>query len=301
MNGTTDQAARAKRGDQEGSNAASLEALPWRKARLAQPDFRCRATLCIKGLQVGEGRPKIIAPTTSRTPEALAADAARLAAMPEVDMIEARLDGLGRLAPEAHAEALAAACAVAAGKPVLATLRDAVEGGAFEADDAYYEAVCRAAVGLGALRGPALIDLELFREPVMIEALAAEAHAQGMAVVISDHDFEGTPPEEEIVRRLLLEEKLGADILKIAVMAKGPEDALQLMAATAAIRRGLSEKPLLTMAMGKWGVVTRLAGEAFGADLTFASVGAASAPGQVPAGPCLAALETLHRAMNPQD
>lgn len=57
---------------------------------------------------------------------------------------------------------------------------------------------------------------------------------------------------------------------------------------------------MLTMAMGKWGVLTRITGEGFGSDLTFASVGGkASAPGQIPAEECLSVLETLHRAMNP--
>lgn len=268
-----------------------------RKARLDPPAFCCRAPLEVRGLRIGLGRPKLIAPTTSRTPEALAADAARLAAMPEVDLIEVRLDALGRLSPEAHAAALEQAAAAAGRKPVLATLRDKMEGGAFEADDAYYGAVCRAVIGLGAQAGAALIDLELFRDPSMTAALVKAAHEAGLFVVISDHDFEGTPDEAEMLRRLCLEERLGADILKLAVMARGPEDALRLMSATAAMRRAFTEKPLLTMAMGRWGVMTRLAGEAFGADLTFASAGEASAPGQVPAGPCLAALETVHRAM----
>ena len=93
---------------------------------------------------------------------------------------------------------------------------------------------------------------------------------------------------------------MGADILKIAVMAHSPEDALKLMSATAKVRRLYSNKPMLTMAMGKWGVLTRITGEGFGSDLTFASVGGkASAPGQIPSEECLQVLETLHKAMNP--
>lgn len=53
-------------------------------------------------------------------------------------------------------------------------------------------------------------------------------------------------------------------------MAASPEDALTVMNATAKVRHYYSNRPMLTMAMGKWGVLTRITGEGFGSDLTFA-------------------------------
>jgi 3-dehydroquinate dehydratase I len=50
------------------------------------------------------------------------------------------------------------------------------------------------------------------------------------------------------------------------------------------------------MAMGPLGAVTRLAGETFGSVLTFGTVGAASAPGQLDAVRLRAALDLLHEA-----
>jgi 3-dehydroquinate dehydratase-1 len=50
------------------------------------------------------------------------------------------------------------------------------------------------------------------------------------------------------------------------------------------------------MAMGPLGVVSRLAGETFGSVLTFGTVGAASAPGQVDAARLRAALDLIHEA-----
>ena len=41
------------------------------------------------------------------------------------------------------------------------------------------------------------------------------------------------------------------------------------------------EKPLITVAMGQMGIVTRIAGESFGSDITFGTVGESSAPGQL--------------------
>lgn len=145
-----------------------------------------------------------------------------------------------------------------------------------------------------------IVDLELFRDRAMIDRLVKLARKQGVKVIISDHEFNFTPDEDEIIRRLMLEEQAGADILKIAVMAHSPEDALAVMSATAKMRHYHSARPMLTMAMGRAGVLTRITGEGFGSDMTFASVGGkASAPGQIPAEDCLRVLETLHKAMNP--
>ena len=44
-----------------------------------------------------------------------------------------------------------------------------------------------------------------------------------------------------------------------------------------------SDKPVITMAMGALGLISRLAGETFGSALTFGAGEKASAPGQIPA------------------
>ena len=101
--------------------------------------------------------------------------------------------------------------------------------------------------------------------------------------MFSDHEFKWTPSEDEIIRRLLMQEKEGSDILKLAVMAHNTGDALRLMSATWKVRNYYSGKPMLTMAMGRWGVLSRATGEFTGSDLTFAMVGGIpSAPGQIP-------------------
>ena len=212
-------------------------------------------------------------------------------------MVEVRIDYLGKLAPAEFAEVTQKAYKAAGDKIVLVTLRNGTDGGPFIAEDKYYGDVYRAVIESGKAD---IIDLELFRDADMIRSLVKAAHAKGIKVIISDHEFKFTPDEGEIIRRLLLEQEFGADILKLAVMAFSPEDALTVMTATAKMRHYYSDRPMLTMAMGKWGVLTRITGEGFGSDLTFASVGGkASAPGQIPAEECLSVLDTLHRAMNP--
>lgn len=251
----------------------------------------------VKGRRIGEGRPKLIAPTTSRKAADLYQTLGKFAGMKALDMVEVRIDYLGKLAPAEFAEVTLKAYQAAGEKIVLVTLRNGTDGGPFIAEDKYYGDVYRAVIESGKAD---IIDLELFRDADMIRSLVKAAHAKGIKVIISDHEFKFTPDEGEIIRRLLLEQEFGADILKLAVMAFSPEDALTVMTATAKMRHYYSDRPMLTMAMGKWGVLTRITGESFGSDLTFASVGGkASAPGQIPAEECLSVLETLHRAMNP--
>ena len=127
-----------------------------------------------------------------------------------------------------------------------------------------------------------------------------KAHAKGVKVIISDHEFKFTPDEAEIMRRLMLEDQMGADILKIAVMAHSPEDALTVMMATAKMRHYHTEKPMLTMAMGAAGVLTRITGEELRVG-SHVCVGRRQGfrPGPDPLEDCKTVLETLHKAMNP--
>ena len=57
----------------------------------------------------------------------------------------------------------------------------------------------------------------------------------------------------------------------------------------------LESKPLIAIAMGQMGIVTRIAGESFGSDITFGTVGEQSAPGQIHVNDLKLILETLHK------
>lgn len=63
-------------------------------------------------------------------------------------------------------------------------------------------------------------------------------------------------------------------------MPQSVDDVLTLLTATNTARQQLGQ-PVITMSMGDLGKVSRLAGEVFGSCLSFATVGAASAPGQI--------------------
>lgn len=184
--------------------------------------------------------------------------------------------------------ALGALAAALPDTPILATFRTTAEGGDAPLSDELY---VRLVDTLSASGLAAAVDVE-YRHPLAARAIAA-AHGHGVAVVASNHDFAATPPVDEIVARLAAMEDAGADVAKIAVMPRSAADVVTLLAATERRYRDAGI-PLVTMSMGASGAVTRIGGGAFGSAATFATVGEASAPGQLPAAGVRAALDLLH-------
>ncbi|EFV92314.1 3-dehydroquinate dehydratase [Dietzia cinnamea P4] len=184
--------------------------------------------------------------------------------------------------------ALGALAAALPDTPILATFRTTAEGGGAPLSDELY---VRLVDTLAASGLAAAVDVE-YRHPLAARAIAT-AHEHGVAVVASNHDFDATPPVEEIVARLAAMEEAGADVAKIAVMPRSAADVVTLLAATERRYRDAGI-PLITMSMGASGAVTRVGGGAFGSAATFATVGEASAPGQLPAAGVRAALDLLH-------
>ena len=250
----------------------------------------------VKGMRIGVGRPKTIVPLLDATLEGLL-DSAHRAVTAGADCVEWRAD-FWEDAHEAGSLSRAAAKLVAAlpTTPVIATLRTKGQGGRLEANPCEYERLVHALVWGGA----DLVDVELGAGDYVVRSLVEEAHREGLHAIVSHHDFERTPSVSSMEQILLTEAGMGADICKLAVMVKRPSDAARLMEATSNVAQLLGY-PLLTMAMGPAGAITRLAGEAFGSVMTFCALGEASAPGQVGLQAATAALDALHAALDSQN
>ncbi|WP_438284491.1 type I 3-dehydroquinate dehydratase [Pseudomonas alabamensis] len=248
--------------------------------------------LRLKGLAIGEGAPTIIASITGRDLDTIRRQTQALAASEAVDIAELRLDYLpDTLSLQDTVAWVDQVVSDLHGKPLLATFRSAQEGGERALPDDAYARLCRALLEQTRID---LLDIEMMKPQASVQALVAKAHQQGVAVILSNHDFQATPSREVIVERLLRQQALGADILKIAVMPKAPEDVLTLMAASQEVYRR-ADRPLLTMSMGPLGVTSRLSGQLTGAALTYASVGQASAPGQLEASAVREVLDIVQR------
>ncbi len=253
------------------------------------------------GLPISQGRPCVIVPVVSPTLSGLLDEITALAGSP-AQMVEWRAD----LYAEARslndyvavARELNAALRDAAqrhdnatGLPLLFTYRNHTEGGRGIANEQDYAMLVEAVAGSGDV---AAIDVE-FRHPqgpVVIDIASSE----GAYVIASAHDFEGTPPRDDIIALLADMEAAGADVAKVAVMPRTPADVLTLLDATHR-RREQAAIPLITMAMGPLGAITRLAGQVFGSAATFATVGEGSAPGQLDADTVATVLDLMHEQL----
>ncbi|HEV3429864.1 MAG TPA: type I 3-dehydroquinate dehydratase [Paraburkholderia sp.] len=252
--------------------------------------------ITIRNVVIGQGAPKIIVPTTGSTDADVLVQARAIGSNPNVDIIEYRIDYLNFDTDAAQVAELGKQVAAAAnGKPLILTFRTKAEGGSKEISDKAYGDLYLALIKAHFID---ILDVEMFRDPSVVREVVAAAHAAGIKVVMSSHDFKQTPATAEIVSRLREQDKMGADILKIAVMPHNVADVLKLLDATEQIRDHYSRKPLLTMSMGGLGAVSRFSGQVFGSDLTFGMIGEPSAPGQVDAKALRQVLDTINGAVS---
>ena len=110
-------------------------------------------------------------------------------------------------------------------------------------------------------------------------------------------DFEVTEEEEVLAGQLEDMNSVGADIVKLAVMPQTLGDVLTLLYATAGFSAAYPDSLLVSMSMGKEGLISRISGEIFGSCITFASMGNSSAPGQLPYEDCRSMIGLIHRAL----
>ena len=221
---------------------------------------------------------KTIVPITAKTKEQAIAQAKVIAANQDADLAEFRIDLLDFAADSKQVIALGHELEKILGdKPMIATIRTHNEGGKLSISDSDYGKTYQAY-----LKQPFmdLLDVEMFRDQQVVKNTVKLAHDKKVLIVMSNHDFQKTPSEDEIVKRLLKQDELGADILKIAVMPQSKQDVFTLMNATLKVSQQ-SKKPLLTMSMGKLGTISRIATANMGGSFSFGMIGEASAPGQI--------------------
>lgn len=175
--------------------------------------------------------------------------------------------------------------------PVLVTLRTSEEGGKKKISDEEYASFYESLIDTNLID---LIDVEVMKDKQIVQRIVSYAHKHDVKVIMSNHDFHATPKKEEIIRRLQYMDAMDGDICKIACMPTCAEDVLTLLSATNTASQ-MIEKPLITMAMGKLGVISRLSGETFGSCLTFGCAEKASAPGQVNANDLHEIIDVLHQ------
>lgn len=250
-----------------------------------------KQVVTVRNLTIGEGMPKICVPIVAATEEEIIKKAEEIVQYP-ADLIEWRADYFeDAYNLEALASVLLGIRKAIGDMPLLFTFRSESEGGCKAIGAKDYFALNLAV----AMYGEAdLIDLEIYQDLERAKNVISMLHEAGIKVIASHHDFDKTPTRSEIMTKLSKMQELNADILKIAVMPNEIGDVARLLKITG--RTSINfEKPLITMSMGQMGMITRVAGESFGSDITFGTVGETSAPGQLHVNDLKLILETLHK------
>lgn len=209
--------------------------------------------------------PAICAPLVARTQAALAQEAADVAAK-QPDLLEWRVDFFEGLADaKAVAAALESIHAASGGLALLFTRRSSKEGGEpIAASEDQVLSAYAAACGSGRV---ALVDFEMGNDPAHVRRVREQSLAHGVKLVLSFHDFAGTPEAAVLDEKFALAQELGADVAKVAVMPRSMDDVLRLLAATLRASQSL-RIPVVSMSMGGPGALTRLCGAQFGSAMT---------------------------------
>lgn len=183
------------------------------------------------------------------------------------DLVELRLDGLRELA--GWEELLRAEI------PLILTNRPKREGGRFEGGEE--ERVKPLLEGIS--RGVSCVDIELSTEKRLLDRLVREAKKQGVCVLMSHHDFVGTPQPDALIKITRRMVEAGCDVAKVVTFAEKPRDAVRILDFLVQVQ-GEVRVPVVAFAMGEAGRLSRIAAPILDSPITYASVSEATAPSQ---------------------
>lgn len=251
-------------------------------------------TIKVRDIEIGAGAPKIIVPIVGVTKEDILNEAKTFDSIP-VDVVEWRVDWFEHVFEFDKVEDVLKELRTVLGNiPLLLTFRTKKEGGEKAIDTKDYKELNLRAAKTDYVD---FIDVEIFTGDDVVREIIDGAHAAGVRVIASNHDFFKTPAKSDIIYRLRKMQDMGADIPKIAVMPQSKRDVLTLLCATEEMVTDYADRPIITMSMAGTGVISRLCGEVFGSSMTFGAAKKASAPGQMGVNDLNTVLDLLHCAM----
>ena len=249
-------------------------------------------TLKIRSVEIGTNQPKIVVPIAENKFGEILKKAEYLRYR-QIDIVEWRADFYEDVFDTGLTlKLLSLLRTTLEDIPLLFTFRTKNEGGEKEIS---MEGYTRLNIAVAQSAKVDLIDLEMFSsDDIVVENINA-IHGAGVFVIGSNHNFQATPPKDELVSRLYKMQDMGADIIKIAVMPSTMSDVLTLLAAANEMYEVYADRPIVAISMSSKGVISRLAGEAFGSAMTFGTVGKTSAPGQIQVEDLAQVLDIFHR------
>jgi len=125
--------------------------------------------------------------------------------------------------------------------------------------------------------GASYVDIEIDAPDGFKKELISSAHKHNCKVILSYHNFNETPPTDELAKMVDACFAQGADIAKVACLANSESDAARILSLYG------KYKNLVALGMGEKGKITRVASLLMGAPFSYVSTGTAkeTAPGQI--------------------
>ena len=224
-------------------------------------------------------KPKICVSLSSEDPHQLYLNAQRAEVL-SADLVEVRLD---RLHDYDGISKIGGAVKI----PIIATNRPVSERGSFSGSESErLSGLMEAVEG-----GIAYVDLESSTKN--IRQVIHTFRKVNAKIILSHHDHSRTPKPSELKSTLVKLQKNKPDISKIVTTARSPEDNLTILGL---LRTNHEANALVSFAMGKHGVWSRLLSPFYGAPFTYASLerGLETAPGQ----PSISELRQIYQMLD---
>lgn len=201
------------------------------------------------------------------------------------DMLEIRVDTFAGRAPEALAQGIKRLKGYEGAEktPLILTCRAKAEGGVHEVSPKEKRQIFHTLIPL-----VHYIDIELSKSTTF-KNIITEAKEAGVGVIISYHDFKGTPATARLEGLIKKGMALG-DIVKIAATVNSTAELKRLA------KPLLNHRRLIIIGMGPLGAASRVFFPLLGSLTTYGSITQSSAPGQMP----VAELREALRKYGPQ-
>jgi 3-dehydroquinate dehydratase I len=196
-----------------------------------------------------------------------------------VDLLEVRLDTLSSAQIPELVELIALRHC-----PIIATARHPQEGGGGNLSQS-----SRAYLLESSLPWASALDIEL-RSVRGLSPMIARTHQLGKTLILSHHDFIGTPTLQSLKKLASRAADQGADLFKVATLLRDRRDLQRLID----LQLSQTAVPVVAMGMGAAGRFSRVVLAGFGTPLCYGWIGSPQVPGQWPA---LALREILNEVL----
>ncbi|HDK3050067.1 TPA: type I 3-dehydroquinate dehydratase [Staphylococcus aureus] len=196
-----------------------------------------------------------------------------------IDVLELRIDQIENVTVDQVAEMITKLKVMQDSFKLLVTYRTKLQGGYGQfTNDSYLNLIS----DLANINGIDMIDIE-WQADIDIEKhqrIITHLQQYNKEVVISHHNFESTPPLDELQFIFFKMQKFNPEYVKLAVMPHNKNDVLNLLQAMSTFSDTMDCK-VVGISMSKLGLISRTAQGVFGGALTYGCIGVPQTPGQI--------------------